>query len=443
MKRIMRGKGTAALFLGLLLCAGRGVNAVPEITAAEGDPVHGSSCTLSGSGFGTPAGGFLLKFDDFEDGTAGDPVGNGWALHYYGPEEGGEPVPPAYTDGRSHGRGTTGAVCNFDHQYRSDFGMDRVEGVEYQELYVSFLAYVELDGELSRNFKIFRAYGASPEDTPQFVLATFPDGGDSWLFDVPGDTLYGGSMSEDSWHRYEVWARYATVDTQDSAAKLFEDAQLVIDRNDLDRGSNPYGLDEIRIGHYYAHDKKICTDPAGPHYLEDCGVCSDGSWESSCHSDFCEGTCEFTSLACAERGGCRASIFFDDVYVSPTQARVEIGDRDHFVDCTRRAIQIPLSWDDGSVEVRLNQDTFAGGEPLYLYVIDPEGTPSDPGFPFTFSGGDGEDGEAVAEPPADPDGHEPADDPGPEPQPDGQADISGDGPAEEGDGGCGCSLVTR
>ena len=131
------------------------------------------------------------------------------------------------------------------------------------------------------------------------------------------------------------------------------------------------------------------------------------------------------------------------MYVSPTQARVEIGDRDHFVDCTRRAIQIPLSWDDGSVEVRLNQDTFAGGEPLYLYVIDPEGTPSDPGFPFTFSGGDGEDGEAVAEPPADPDGHEPADDPGPEPQPDGQADISGDGPAEEGDGGCGCSLVTR
>ncbi len=76
--------------------------------------------------------------------------------------------------------------------------------------------------------------------------------------------------------------------------------------------------------------------------------------------------------------------YTDDCYISHTQARVMIGNRQDFASANLREIQIPYSWSDGSIIVALNKGAFGESEQLYLFVIDSNGDPS-AGYPITLS----------------------------------------------------------
>jgi len=77
MKRIV----LTLLMLGLASIS----DAQPTVTNVTPTAVHGQTITITGTGFGTKTQAAPLKFDNFEGGTLGANIANGWALVSYDP----------------------------------------------------------------------------------------------------------------------------------------------------------------------------------------------------------------------------------------------------------------------------------------------------------------------------------------------------------------------
>jgi len=69
-------------------------------------------------------------------------------------------------------------------------------------------------------------------------------------------------------------------------------------------------------------------------------------------------------------------IYYDDVYIDNTIARVVIGDSSDFGNCTHQEIQIGTTWSDSSITITVNRGSFADGEKVYLFVVDADGSVS-------------------------------------------------------------------
>jgi len=69
-------------------------------------------------------------------------------------------------------------------------------------------------------------------------------------------------------------------------------------------------------------------------------------------------------------------IYYDDVYIDNTIARVVAGDSPEFDNCTHQEIQIPTAWSDSSITITVNRGSFADGEEVYLFVVDANGNVS-------------------------------------------------------------------
>jgi hypothetical protein len=78
-------------------------------------------------------------------------------------------------------------------------------------------------------------------------------------------------------------------------------------------------------------------------------------------------------------------IYFDDIYIDNTFSRVEIGDASTYVNCTKRFMQIPTEWTDGTVKASLNKGNLVEGTLAYIYVIDSNGEVNPKGYPVIIS----------------------------------------------------------
>ena len=79
------------------------------------------------------------------------------------------------------------------------------------------------------------------------------------------------------------------------------------------------------------------------------------------------------------------SIQTDDHYVAFTQARVEISKEPTFSASSYKEIQPAISWSDNEVQFELNTNSFSPSDSLYLYVVKPDGSVNESGYPITFS----------------------------------------------------------
>ena len=78
-----------------------------------------------------------------------------------------------------------------------------------------------------------------------------------------------------------------------------------------------------------------------------------------------------------------ATEYFDDIYLDTSWARVELGDRPDYGNCTHREMQVPTSWAADEIEVTINAGTFGSGQQAYLFVVDSDGAASD-GYAVTM-----------------------------------------------------------
>ena len=81
-----------------------------------------------------------------------------------------------------------------------------------------------------------------------------------------------------------------------------------------------------------------------------------------------------------------ANIWFDDVYIQPTAARVELCDAPSWGARTHCEIQVPTAWSGTAITIKANTGSFTNGKPAYLYVLDAGGNVNASGYPVTIGG---------------------------------------------------------
>lgn len=78
------------------------------------------------------------------------------------------------------------------------------------------------------------------------------------------------------------------------------------------------------------------------------------------------------------------TLYYDNIYIDNSWARVEIGDKNTYDSCTHREMQIPATWADGHISIKANAGSFASGKTVYLYVVDENGVVNTAGYPVTI-----------------------------------------------------------
>jgi hypothetical protein len=79
-----------------------------------------------------------------------------------------------------------------------------------------------------------------------------------------------------------------------------------------------------------------------------------------------------------------STLYWDDIYIDNSWARVEIGDASTYDNCTHREVQIPSAWTDTEITASVNSGSFPIGETVYLYVVDSNGVVNTSGYAITL-----------------------------------------------------------
>lgn len=77
-------------------------------------------------------------------------------------------------------------------------------------------------------------------------------------------------------------------------------------------------------------------------------------------------------------------MYFDDIYVDNSLARVELCDSATWAARTHCEIQPPVAWDTEHIKINISPGTFASDQNLFLYVSDANGVVNSNGFAVTL-----------------------------------------------------------
>jgi hypothetical protein len=319
----------------------------PTITSVSGTLQHASSLTIKGACFGTKSPAAPIKYDAFEVGTNGSTL-TGWTLDS-------ATIHPQYSSRVVRPNSRMSAAARFvNGNYRSSFGIVRSP---LPRIYFDAWIYYDVAPTYSRNYKVFRVFSnTSGAAQPNLYYNLYCQGiGDTSLLsqdgvNAPVDSYrqyVGGWSSADfakKWVHLQGYLEQSSPTAADGTAKVWLNGKQVVNRvrNWRTRTSSTTTWNRILFGNYLGHD----GDPT----KESCGSYGD------------------------------AVVYWDNVYVDTTQARVELGNAATYAGCTQREIQIPSTWTDTAIAITLNQGGFTSIKGRYLYVITPSGLANSQGF---------------------------------------------------------------
>jgi len=346
------------LLIILTLITGRAL-ATPSVSSVSGTVSHGSSITISGSGFGTKTTAGPALYDNFDNGAAGNTICNGagagvapqiyqgvlssynkWVMDGGG-EYSGQSIVYNATDpirtGSLHGRTSiSSSACwgtNFYVPLSSWFTSTG------SELYVSFLLRYTMSSFTPRQFKAFIGYDSSWNDMWYMSTAfgSSCEGSTAWrlhvtqtssedYFDIGGNNIYG------EWVRVESYIKQSGADTSDGVWKGY------LHRPTL---STPI------IEAHENTDIKLRTSSTNTSKLT----------LGAAYYSMCNGTQT-------------ATFDVDEIYIDSTPARVEIGNASTWAACTKRTIQRPTAWSDTSITATVDLTSLGSSGAAYLYVVD-------------------------------------------------------------------------
>jgi len=316
-----------AMWCAVLAAAfGGQVEAAPSVTTVSGTVEHGMPIVISGSGFGSHA----------DYGGSQSFLCNGWQDFETGSLQGGNFTIDNLNVWQLR---TTNTKPNSSYHGMKYYNGTRLGELriftkpDTHEFYSSFWIMLTQPTMGNDGGKFWRIWSDIHEDN--IYLAT---GGDNTMIRgysesqrVSGSTQWGSpnSIGYGQWHRIEIW-----MDDSPSEFTVWMDGVFQWTHDDW--VPNPWysGTHTWAVGHM----------------INDCN------------------------------GGHN----FDDVYMSNTRARIEIGNASTWSACTHREVQIPTSWSSGSITATVNQGSFADGASAYLYVVDAEGAASASGYPITI-----------------------------------------------------------
>lgn len=317
-------------------------HAQPVINDIEGGINPGDEVALYGEFFGE--GDYLpISWDDFENGTpntqVGAPIiGPNWTTLSRDPK-------PSYSDDMAIS-GNNSVFITWPNYSISAFGWSN-QG-PFQSLYITFFRHFtpEDTENYPHNFKMMYLYGnaryGTQNDSPHFLIGAIMPTRTNWIYAIqnhPTQNFYWQKRTNYwetcyKWQRWEVYADIGSGNgTCDGQIEGWLDADKVFHLHNINMSDSPGQYRDFRLGHMFqGHDQ----------------------------NDKC---------------------YYDDVYISRTRARVEIGNSQDFESCSKREIQIPEVWTNNYIRINLNFNIFDENENLFLFVVDENGNQSD-GFPL-------------------------------------------------------------
>ncbi|OGF43089.1 hypothetical protein A2303_04140 [Candidatus Falkowbacteria bacterium RIFOXYB2_FULL_47_14] len=324
-----------------------------SISSVSGTVNNGSNITISGSGFGAMNGN-IISWDNFEAHSTGVDlstrslkpiIGPNWSTFKIAP--GTDPV--VINSERAHS-GAKSVLVDWGTGTINSFGWAG-QG-PFDHLYISYWRYQTGDFAASTcNHKQFYLYGNNNQFPQNMPL--IPAGGTSWgYYNNAGDSsvpysernnmnTLGWSYSNTS-NKFQRWEFYTQLNTpytqSNGIIKGWLDGRLGIDNDNYRHRYVDGEFVDFRLGH------------------------------------MAQG---FTSTARA---------WFDDLYISTTQARAELCNTSSWGSRTHCEIQAPSAWSANSVTVAVNPGSFTSGQTAYLYVIDANGNASN-GYSVTIGSG--------------------------------------------------------
>lgn len=324
----------------------RGVTA-PSTSGVEGNFSNGSQITISGFGFGTKPTATPLVWDTFEDGSVGTLIQNQTAT--VGDWDAGSGSDrPVYSSTQAR----TGSQSSY-HPFRSGDANNAslAKNGSFPSFYLDFWARITPLDNVSRNYKIWRAYGdySGNDDNMQFDYVWYCNGQSMTMYSYPCETnandWKGRPMQQNQWMHFQVYFKESDPSIANGLVRQYIDGVITTNTTTRITRCNSNHLNEMRVGHYWA------TDAVSP---------------------------------CPSNSG--ADVYIDDVYFDSSMAHVEIGNAPTYASSTHKEVLIPTSWTDTSITATFNTGTFATNDTVYLYVIDANGDVNSFGTELTIGG---------------------------------------------------------
>jgi len=331
---------------------------LPEVKNIEGQFSSGSNIKITGALFGVN-GPNLVIFDDFEGGANGAPIKVGSGSAEYGQWNSTANTTSIYY--------TTSTSVSGKLSFQADQSKDYTNWLQAnlpkntKDVFISWWLYIpagdNIPGEGNkdgRNWKQMWIQGDSPWDD-DLVVPTLHS---SWQINGnEGDPGYANYTSvnfvKGEWKHLWVWLKGGYQNNGQCHFWELLNSGVVQRENDnnVNTLKNGGAFEKVRVNAY-------------------------GRQASNSHPTF------------------------DDVYIASgpnARARIEIGNKSSYLNCTKLSIITPISWNDTEIQATVRQGIFKDGDTAYLFVVDASGTPSEGHGPITI--GEGFSGPAPAPPP--------------------------------------------
>jgi hypothetical protein len=364
--RIGRYAATVLMLTGMTAWPAVQAQSAPSVSGVSGTLQAGATLTITGGGFGTKANPAPLKWDNFDSGTNGAVIGNGWS--YTTGCNPGPCHPPIYSNAVTRPGSSLSIRANFDDGGRTDcpdgegcnwsssYGVtggsstNRITGLTLPVIYLdTWVNYAPATPE-PRNVKLIRVHTNTyaPNLYLNIYCLTDTDGarlgqdGGGTNVTFPSSPWRGSSFYKGNWRHIQMYLVESTPGVADGTAIITIDNVTSVNRvgNFMTRTDASQHWDTVWIGNYAGHNALYsCLASPGNTY-----------------------------------------IYWDDSYIDITRAHVEIGDADTYAACTHREIQVPSAWTSTSISVKANAGSFPNLSNLYLYVMDSTGAVNASGY---------------------------------------------------------------
>ncbi|MCC7257260.1 MAG: hypothetical protein IT486_02705 [Gammaproteobacteria bacterium] len=267
-------------------------------------------------------------------------------------------LPSRFDDDRSYSHDKS---LIFDSSYSDGrFGLGYDTGGDIQFAYVSYYTYFDNAGVTTGQWKMYRTMpnvSVVDADTPQLVIFNKRNFGGASGIEWRPQTAGGdqewlpntGNQLPDAgaWHRMEIILKpSSTLGATDGWGKVWVHRPGSFIRKVYDKsGMRSYGAGDDR--RWRVH---MFQNYQGNGY----------------GTDTSSGT----------------KVWMDDIYISASQARVEICDGPQWSTCLHRDVQYPTAWRNDEVTFTFSRGGFASTEGLYVYIVDASGAVNEAGFPL-------------------------------------------------------------
>lgn len=323
MSRIKIGSFTLALMIGTLTVLKVPAFADPIITGKSGVLNHGSSVTITGSGFGTKNPAKPLIWADFETGLAPTTLGIKTAWDNSDGMAWSTDCPAGGCAKAADGNGAW--TLGVDFNYWTTEGQ---RSYIFRRQRTNFTITTE-----SQNWKFWRMWPS--EGMPPDIYAS-PSNGRVYVEGIGQESGFWGTFPANTteWVTQELIVKASTMNTKNGSLTIRYNGQDMATGTLLTRSS---AAPDAMIRNYALHGVAANKDTWSP------------AWSTN------------------------NRIWADDIYVDTSWSRVVVCEAAVFANCRKLAIQIPSAWSDTSITITGNRGGLSSSDFAYLYVFDSNG----------------------------------------------------------------------